>query len=70
MADSSLARLRAKRRRIHAQLRKLKPLLAGYHEAGGGERGDPGNRPALWMPPRTYQRNAMFARNASAFGAA
>ena len=53
MPDSTLANLRAMRRRIHAQLRKLEPLLAGYHAklAEVSEAIQPIN-PQLWMPSR------------------
>jgi hypothetical protein len=61
--DQSLASLRTKRCRIHAQLRKLEPLLADYH-AKLAEVNTVIHEidPQLWMQSRTYQRNAIFAR--------
>jgi hypothetical protein len=32
MRDSDVTKLRKKRARIHAQIRKLEPLIAGYYE--------------------------------------
>jgi hypothetical protein len=63
MPDSTLAGLRAKRRRIHAQLWRVEPLLAGYHtKLAEMNAAVQVIDPQLWMPPRTYQRNAIFAR--------
>lgn len=61
---SPLASLRTKRRRIHANLRKLEPLLAGYHaKLAEVNAAIQAIDPELWMPPRTYQRGTIFARN-------
>ena len=63
MADFTLASLRAKRRRIHANLRKLETLLAGYHaKLAEVNAAIQAIDPQLWMPPRTYQCNAILAR--------
>jgi hypothetical protein len=60
---SPLASLRTKRRRIHANLRKLEPLVAGYHaKLAEVNAAIHAIDPQLWMQPRTYQRNAIFAR--------
>jgi hypothetical protein len=63
MPETPLARLRRHRRRICAQLRKLEPLVADYQaklariEARMQELD-----PQLWMPPRHYRPNPVFAR--------
>jgi hypothetical protein len=63
MVDPPLAKLRAKRRRICAQLRKLEPLLAGYHaKLAEVEAAILALDPQLWLPPRTYKTNGVFAR--------
>jgi hypothetical protein len=63
MRDSELTKLRRKRQRIHRQLDKLEPLLAGYH----GMLRDTEARilelaPELNLRMRTYLPNPIFAR--------
>jgi hypothetical protein len=63
MPETLLARLRRQRRRICAQLRKFEPLVADYQaklariEARMQELD-----PQLWVPPRHYRPNPVFAR--------
>lgn len=65
MADTPLAKLRAKRIRIHRQLDKLEPLLAAYHfKLAHVEAQIQALAPELPLPARhrTYQPNPYFAR--------
>jgi len=58
-----LPTLRRKRRRIHAQLDKLEPLLAGYRaKLSDINAAIHALDPQLWMPPRRYAVNPVFAR--------
>ena len=64
MAETEVSRLRRQRRRIHAQLAKLEPLIEGYRAKLARVEGrilelDP----QLWLPPRRYQPNPVFRRN-------
>lgn len=58
MQDSELTKLRRARSRVHRQLDKLEPLLAGYH----AKLADLNARiqtlaPELNLPPRRYSPN-------------
>ena len=64
MPESDLARLRKARRRIHRQLDKLEPMLAGYKvKLAAINAAIHVLDPELWLPPRRYQPNPIFARN-------
>ena len=63
MRDSDLTKLRRKRARINAQLRKLEPLITGYYERlWEVEKAIKALAPELDLPPRRYQPNPFFAR--------
>ena len=63
MNQSEVAKLRRQRRRIHAQLAKLEPLIEGYRaKLAQVEARILELDPQLWLPPRRYQPNAIFAR--------
>lgn len=60
---AELGRLRRQRRRIHAQLAKLEPLIEGYRaKLARVEARILELDPQLWLPPRRYQPNPIFAR--------
>ena len=63
MTDSDLTKLRRARARVHFQLAKLEPLLAGYHaKLAEIEARIRDKAPELNLPPRRYQANPYFAR--------
>jgi hypothetical protein len=63
MADSELQSLRRKHRRICANLAKLEPLAAGYYaKLAAVEAAIHALDPQLWLPPRRYEPNSVFAR--------
>src|SRR6185437_9544471 len=63
MRDSDLTKLRRKRARINAQLRKLEPLIAGYYEAlWRVEREIQAIAPEIDLPPRKREPHPYFAR--------
>ncbi len=67
MPDTELANLRRRRCRIHANLAKLEPLVADYHaKLAQVEAAIMALDPQLWLPPRRYKRNPVFARQETA----
>jgi hypothetical protein len=63
MPDKPLTRLRRQRRRVIAQLAKLEPLAASYRDKLARiEARIQELDPQLWMPPRHYRPNPVFAR--------
>ena len=63
MPDTELQSLRRKRRRICAKLAKLEPLVADYHaKLATVEAAILAIDPQLWLPPRRYKPNPVFAR--------
>ncbi|MCW3474417.1 hypothetical protein [Limobrevibacterium gyesilva] len=63
MVDSELTKLRRARARVHANLRKLEPLIASYYaKAADLEARIQALAPELNLPPRRYAPNPVFAR--------
>ena len=63
MRDNDITKLRRKRARIHAQLRKLEPLIAHqYEELWQVERAIQAVAPELDLPPRKREPHPYFAR--------
>ncbi len=63
MKQLEVANLHRQRRRMHAQLAKLEPLIEGYRtKLAQVETRILELDPQLWLPPRRYQPNAIFAR--------
>ncbi len=63
MVDSELTKLRRARARVHMNLRKLEPLIAGYYlKAAELEARIQALAPELLLPPRRYRPNPVFAR--------
>ena len=63
MPQSYLARLRRKRARLHIQLNKLEPIVAGYREKlAATEAAIQRIAPELNLPPRRYRPNPYFKR--------
>jgi hypothetical protein len=63
MSETGLQSLRRKRRRIHANLTQLEPLVADYHaKLAAVEAAILALDPQLWLPPRRYKPNPVFAR--------
>jgi hypothetical protein len=63
MSCPELLSLRVKRRRVCANLAKLEPLVAGYRaKLCVIEARMQTLDPQLWLPPRRYKPNPVFAR--------
>ena len=63
MPDTELQSLRRKRRRICANLAKLEPMVTDYHaKLAAVEARILALDPQLWLPPRRYKPNPVFAR--------
>lgn len=63
MSDPTLANLRRRRRYIHRQLDKLEPQVAAYRaKLAAVNAAIHVLDPELWLPPRRYQPNPIFAR--------
>jgi hypothetical protein len=67
MTETELVSLRCKRRRIHANLANLEPMVAGYHaKLAAVEARILARDPQLWPARRRYKANLMFARQGTA----
>src|SRR5215469_10986887 len=64
MPDTELTKLRRARSRAHLKLKQAEAIVAGYQaKLADLEARIQAIAPDIWLPPRFYQPNPVFARN-------